>query len=51
MTTSPEGGLLGDSGYMYPLTAPFAILGDDRERKFNDAHGRTRVVVERALGV
>nr|XP_034313989.1 putative nuclease HARBI1 [Crassostrea gigas]XP_034313990.1 putative nuclease HARBI1 [Crassostrea gigas] len=54
ITSLPEGGwLLGDSGYPLKnwLITPFATPRNDEERKFNDAHGRTRVVVERAFGV
>ena len=54
METLPEGGwLLADSGYPLKnwLLTPFATPRNDSELKFNTAHGRTRVVVERAFWV
>lgn len=50
----PEGGwLLGDSGYPLRtwLLTPYQSPSNRREEKFNDSHGKTRVVVERAFGV
>ncbi|XP_062576264.1 putative nuclease HARBI1 [Saccostrea cucullata] len=50
----PEGGwLLGDSGYPLKnwILTPFPSPSNQQEEKFNEAHGRTRVVVERAFGV
>lgn len=53
-TTLPKGGwLLEDSRYPLKdwLITPFATPRNDRERKFNDAYVRIRVVAERAFGV
>ncbi|XP_062618375.1 putative nuclease HARBI1 [Saccostrea cucullata] len=50
----PEGGwLLGDSGYPLKnwILTPFPSPSNQQEEKFNEAHGRTRIVVERAFGV
>ena len=54
MQSLPEGGwLLGDSGYPLKtwILTPFSSPSNQQELKFNEAHGRTRVVVERAFGV
>lgn len=49
-----EGGwLVGDSGYPLRtwLLTPYQSPSNRQEEKFNDCHGKTRVVVERAFGV
>ena len=56
MENLPQTGwLLGDSGYRYPLRdylmTPFNTPATPAEERFNNAHTRTRHVVERAFGV
>ncbi|KAJ8015615.1 hypothetical protein DPEC_G00027950 [Dallia pectoralis] len=47
-----DGWLLGDSGYPLKtwLLTPINNPQTDRARRYNDAHSRTRSVVERAIG-
>lgn len=50
-----EGGgwLLGDSGYPIKewLLTPFLSPANQHEVKYNEAHGKTRVVIEKSFGV
>ena len=52
MQSLPEGGwLFGDSGYPLKtwILTPFSSPSNQHELKFNEVHGRTRVVVERVV--
>ena len=50
-----EGGgwLLGDSGYPLKewLMTPYLSPCNQQQEKFNEAHGKTRISVERSVGV
>nr|XP_034315948.1 putative nuclease HARBI1 isoform X1 [Crassostrea gigas] len=51
METRVDGWLLGDSAYALRMMTPKANPSSQAEENYNSAHSKTRVVVERALGV
>uniref|UniRef100_A0A8W8MP04 DDE Tnp4 domain-containing protein n=1 Tax=Magallana gigas TaxID=29159 RepID=A0A8W8MP04_MAGGI len=51
METRVDGWLLGDSAYALRMMTPKANTSSQAEENYNSAHSKTRVVVERALGV